>query len=357
VSSGQSADRKHVLVVRLGGSGGVLLSGPAVRAVSMGASRVTYLCSTRGEEAARMLPGVDDVEVFDAPWEGPECRPVKRAELLSLLNRVAWLGVDDALILTSDGECSLAMAMLLRMVGVPRIAAVTDSPSGALLDVALTRNGLAHEAERNLALVQAAGYDLSPDDDGRLAVRLPEPEQPLPELPAGPYVVLHPGASAPSRTWAADRHHSAARALVDDGWSVVVTGSKAERAVTSMVAGYDGLPLYDFGGLTDLAGLARVLAGASAVVTGQTATLHLAAAVGAPVVAIHPPVERGDRWQPWGVPHVLLGQQDIGCAGCRTTVCPLEAQPCLATVSEDEVVRAVSLLAPPFDLRDLRVPA
>jgi hypothetical protein len=50
------------------------------------------------------------------------------------------------------------------------------------------------------------------------------------------------------------------------------------------------------------------------------------------------------RWRPWAVPHVLLGVQDIPCAGCRSRVCPIGGQPCLAAVDVDDVVAAVDTL-------------
>jgi ADP-heptose:LPS heptosyltransferase len=58
----------HTLVVRLDSAGDVLLSGPAVRAVSASSGRVTFLCSPAGAPAARMLPGVDEVLECRAPW-------------------------------------------------------------------------------------------------------------------------------------------------------------------------------------------------------------------------------------------------------------------------------------------------
>ena len=53
----------HVLVARQDNAGDVLLAGPAVRAVAAGAERVTLLCGPAGAEAARLLPGVDEVVV------------------------------------------------------------------------------------------------------------------------------------------------------------------------------------------------------------------------------------------------------------------------------------------------------
>jgi ADP-heptose:LPS heptosyltransferase len=168
----------------------------------------------------------------------------------------------------------------------------------------------------------------------------------VPDLGAGGYVVVHPGASVPARAWAPERHAGLVDALVAAGRRVVVTGSADERALTSMVAGGRRPGVVELGGRVDLAGLAGVLARAGVVVVGNTGPAHLAAAVGVPVVSLFSPVVPAVRWRPWKVPQVLLGDQAAGCAGSRARVCPLPGHPCLDGVPVGEVVAAVERLAP-----------
>jgi ADP-heptose:LPS heptosyltransferase len=159
-------------------------------------------------------------------------------------------------------------------------------------------------------------------------------------------VVVHPGASAPARAWAPRRHAALVAALVAAGRRVVVTGNQRERALTALVAGPPRPGVADLGGQVDLAGLAEVLAGAEAVVVGNTGPAHLAAAVGTPVVSLFAPVVPAVRWRPWKVPHLLLGDQAAACAGSRARICPVPGHPCLDGVRVDEVVAAVDQLAP-----------
>jgi heptosyltransferase-3 len=157
-------------------------------------------------------------------------------------------------------------------------------------------------------------------------------------------VVVHPGASVPARAWAPEANAKLVARLVALGRQVVVTGGPSERALCAQVAA--GAPgVVDLSGTTDFAGMAEVLAGADAVVVGNTGPAHLAAAVGTPVVSLYAPTVPAVRWHPWGVPHVLLGSQDIACAGCRSRVCPIPGQPCLGVVEVDDVVAAVASLA------------
>ncbi len=335
----------HVLVVRLDSLGDVLLAGPAVRAVTAGARRVTLLCSPRGLAAARLLPGVDAVVCWSAPWIDAEPQPVSREDVLELVDRLAALAVDRAAILTSFHQSALPLALLLRLAGVPEIAAISDDYPGSLLDVRHHVTPGHHEVERALSLVGALGYRLPPGDDGRLAVRRAAP--PGPALPAqvaaaigpGPYVVVHPGASVPARAWSPGRNRDLVSALARVR-RVVVTGGLAEASLTAFVSG--GRPgAVDLGGRLTLGQLADVLAGAGVVVAGNTGPAHLAAAVGTPVVSIFAPTVPVSAWRPWGVPHAVLGSQDIGCAGCRAQVCPVAGQPCTGRVTVPEVLRAV----------------
>ncbi len=152
---------------------------------------------------------------------------------------------------------------------------------------------------------------------------------------------MHPGASVPARAWAPERHAALVEALVACGRQVVVTGAPSERALTARVAG----PALDLGGETDFAGLAGVLAGADAVVVGNTGPAHLAAAVGTPVVSLFAPTVPAVRWRPWRVRHELL-YVDVPCAGCRARRCPVAGHPCLGGVGVDDVLAAVERLAP-----------
>jgi ADP-heptose:LPS heptosyltransferase len=154
-----------------------------------------------------------------------------------------------------------------------------------------------------------------------------------------PYVVLHPGASAPARMLSTRGNAEIVRALVEAGYRVVVTGSAEQRHLTAIVAG--GLAV-DLGGRTSLAQLAGVLAGAEAVVAPNTGAAHLAAAVGTPVVCLYAPVVPAVRWAPYRVPHVLLGNQHAPCAGSRARQCPVIGHPCLEGIAGHEVVDALA---------------
>ncbi len=327
---------RTVLICRLDNDGDILLAGPAVRAVAT-TDRVMLLVSPTGEQAARLLPGVDDVVVWPCPWTGFDPPAVDPAGVGALIDALRLADIDRALVLTSFHQSPLPMALLLRMAGIAWIGAASVDYPGSLLNLR-HRPEPGHEVERALSLARAAGYELPPNDSGFLAVRRP----PRAELvPGAPFVVVHPGASVPARAPSVAAARAIVEALTDSGYQVVVTGSASERQLSAEAAGGRGI---DLGGRTSYQQLAAVLSAASCVVVGNTGPSHLAAAVGTPVVSLFAPVVSADAWAPWGVPSVLLGDQHAPCAGTRARVCPVPGHPCLNGVAADEVVVAVRKL-------------
>ena len=334
-----TARHGHVLCVRLDSLGDVLLTGGAVRAVAGSASRVTMLVAPGQTAAAALLPGVDDVVSFDAPWVPFDPRPVERRPTRRLVATLRRRRIDAAIVFTSYHQSALPIALLLRLAGVSWIGAISDDYPGSLLDLRHRVPDDLPEAERGLSLVEAAGFHADPAG-ATLALRRPLPAAPR-WLPDNPYLVVHPGAAVPARRPSPDRSRAVVEALSRAGWPVVVTGSTTERELTSTVAGADGI---DAGGRLTLAELATVLDRATVVVAPNTGPAHLAAAVGTPVVSWHAPVVPFDQWKPYGVPVVRLGDQQAACRLTRSRICPVPGHPCLDTIHVDEVVAAVSSL-------------
>lgn len=340
----------RTLAVRLDSDGDVLLTGPAVRALARLGSPVDLLASPAGAAAARLLPDVDEVLEYSAPWSGFRPPPVDRKATEDLVDALAARRYDLAVVFTSFHQSPLPMALLARLAGIDRVVATSEDYPGSLLDVRHRRAdppGGGHEVEAACALAVAAGAPEPTAADLRLAVRRPLPELPaeLSALPDG-FVVLHPGASVPSRGLTAEHAGALAAGLAAAGRTVVLTGGPGERELTAAArAAAPAGAVLDLAGRTDLPGLAAVLDAAACVVVGNTGPAHLAAAVGTPVVSLFSPVVPPERWAPWGVPVVLLGDQGADCRGSRARDCPVAGHPCLSSVSPAAVLAAVEELA------------
>ncbi|HEX3541730.1 MAG TPA: glycosyltransferase family 9 protein [Acidimicrobiales bacterium] len=329
----------HVVVARLDNDGDVLLTGPAVRAVAASGADVTYLCRPAAAGAAALLPGVTGIRTFEAPWISAPAPPVDAAAVGAFVADMAALAPDQAVIMTSFHQSPLPLALLLRLAGVPCIAAISEDYPGTLLDVRHRVPDDRHEVERNLSLVATLGYHLPAGDERRLAIVVPPGAG---ARPSGEYVVIHPGASVPARSVPAALAVEVATAVLATGRQVVITGGGREWAADWPWP--DGT--INLAGATDLPALAGVLAGATAVVVGNTGPAHLAAAVGTPVVSVFAPTVPLAAWHPWGVPVVVVGDQDISCRHCRSRSCPILGQPCTAAVSAGDILAALDQIAP-----------
>ncbi len=226
----------RLLVARLDNAGDVLLSGPAVRAAAA-AGPVTYLAGPAGAEAARLLPGVSEVLTFDAPWVGYQPPAVDGSAVGDLVDRIRAVAADAALVLTSFHQSPLPLALLLRLAGIGRIAAICEDYPGSLLDERVPDDPTRHEVEQGLAVAAALGLALPTGDDGRLAVTLPGRDPDLDRSAGSPYVVVHPGASVPARALPFGLAAAAVAALAERGWDVTVTGSRGEADLVAQVAG------------------------------------------------------------------------------------------------------------------------
>ena len=331
------------LVARLDSAGDVLITGPAVRAVAAAHDRVVFLAGPRGRAAAELLPGVDEIIEWQAPWVDFDSPELTAGHVDSLLKQLTDLRPDRVFIFTSFHQSPLPLALLCRMASVPWVGAICEDYPGTLLDVRHHVGRDVPEPIRALSLAEAGGAALPIDDDGWLRVR---PAAPLPgplrdSLGTGPYVVFHPCAAVPARMPSPDRSARMVAYLAGAGHRVVVTGTDSEAPVAEHVAGSHAVNL---AGRTSLDQLAAVYTAAQVVVAPNTGPAHLAAAVGAPVVSLFAPVVPASQWKPYGQRVLVLGDQDAPCRLSRARRCPVIGHPCLDAIADTELLEAVNQL-------------
>ncbi|MEA2364606.1 MAG: hypothetical protein QOI32_118, partial [Thermoleophilaceae bacterium] len=204
----------ELLCVRLDTIGDVLMTGPALRALrSSGARpRITLLTSGPGAAAGELMPEVDELLVYEAPWMKRGGRGGDVAGDQAMIEELARRRFDAAVIFTVYSQSPLPAALMCRLAGVPlRLAHCREKPYGLLSDHVPEpepRDLLRHEVRRQLDLVASVGAT-TPDE--RLAVDVPASERAragelLEQMgidTARPWAVVHPGASAPSRRYPA----------------------------------------------------------------------------------------------------------------------------------------------------------
>jgi ADP-heptose:LPS heptosyltransferase/glycosyltransferase involved in cell wall biosynthesis len=243
----------------------------------------------------------------------------------------AFAGRGYDLLLSGAGYSVMRAAFFC---GAPLSVGLDDGqPLQRHLDRRIPLDPFRHEAENHLAVAEAAGgAPLGPSRAPRVPTPPPEATGAvLGELGLDAevsYAVVHPGAQKPSRQWPAERFTRLLEGLLEarPELRVVVTGTAGEAArVRGVVQGLD--PLHrgrcrPAAGATDLEGLIALLAGASLVVCGDTGVLHLARALGRPLLALLGP-ENDARWGPHpggGAPTIAL-REPVPCAPCKRWDC------------------------------------
>jgi lipopolysaccharide heptosyltransferase II len=339
----------NVLCVRLDALGDVLMTTPALQALkeSHPGRRLTLLTSSAGAEAAALVPKIDGVIVYDAPWmkaTGPRADSSPEYAMTERLRRGRF---DAAVVFTVHSQNPLPAAFLCFLADIPlRLAHCHENPYQLLTDWVRDPEPaevVRHEVRRQLDLVAAVGCRTS---DERMALRVPAPARQrverllraLPLDPRRPWVVVHPGASAPSRRYPPEYFAAAARQLaLEDGWQIVFTGSDAERGLVDGVRALAGVPCHSLAGRLDLAELAALLASCPLLMSNNTGPVHVAAAVGTPVVDLY--ALTNPQHTPWAVPHRVLNY-DVPCKNCYKSVCPEGHHDCLRRVPPEAVAAA-----------------
>lgn len=205
----------------------------------------------------------------------------------------------------------------------------------------------AHAAERYLWLGEMLGFDQSPPDFTMPVP--PDAEKAINDVLAAhgvgnkPVAFLAPGTLWETKHWPADSFAAVANYLLNEGWAVVLGGSGKDRAVCQRVqAGAPGV--IDLSGKTSVSELAAIIRRAGICVTNDSGPMHMAAALGSPLVAIFGPTD--PLWVgPYGKPESVV-RADLPCSPCylrRIRDCPF-GHACMKQVTPAQVIARVEQL-------------
>lgn len=151
------------------------------------------------------------------------------------------------------------------------------------------------------------------------------------------------GLAVDEQRWPLDRFVDIAAGLIQKGFTVILTGTQAEKPLTASVAAQttEKSVILDLAGACSLRETAALIEQMNVFICPDTGTGHLAAALGVPVVDIFP--LRSDfpaRWRPAGTRHRIIRPTAWECDGpCVKETCPRFT--CLLHIDPQEVVNAV----------------
>jgi ADP-heptose:LPS heptosyltransferase len=296
---------------------------------------------------ARLIPEISRLEVADAPWLA---RPESPASHAALINRAReWRRRRYDVVVNFEPD--IRSNLLAWISGAPRRYGYWTGGGGAFLTDATPYVPASHVSVNARQLVaRAAGRPepVAPRLSGIRVIPPPAADAAAARLLAGrrgPFIGVHASGGRESKQWHLDRFAAVARRLAESrGATIVLTGTPADRPLVDTVRrGLDGVPVIDAGGALELPELGALLARLDLFITGDTGPMHLAAAVGTPLVALFGP-SNPLRYGPLGTRQRVL-RIDLPCSPCGRVRLPPErcrghVPDCLDGIAVETVVRA-----------------
>ena len=332
---------ESILVIRLYFIGDVLLSTPVIEALGrrFPDARLTVLVKKRCGDILTGNPYVDEVMVYDnvdhyhSPlWIWRLARELRR--------RRFSLSVD----LTGDQRSSW---MVLAADPAFRVG-VNHAGMGFLLDRRTPYRATGHVVDHLLTTVESLGATLSAPaprmyltDEERAAAGALLADV---GVDAGSGVLaLSPGANWPFRRWRPERFGElAALARERLGLASVVLGSSDDAGLAEAAVASSSGAAVSLAGRTSPRGLAAVLEEARAFVGSDSGPMHIAAAVGTPVIGLFGP-NTPERFGPRGAPSRVLWKR-FACSPCSQKKCVRPNGTCMDAITVGEVLHALESL-------------
>jgi ADP-heptose:LPS heptosyltransferase len=349
---------RRILVVNLTRFGDLLQTSPVIVGLreQHPDARITALVPRNFVDVAQGLPAVDDVRPFDFDGLARLLLAGKSADIRAAYAIVETLVAElraERFDLAVNYSSSRMSAVLLGLIGAPDTRGWTMTPDGHRLIThpwsRVFSGSCLHRRQQPFNLVdyykRAAGVVGGPQ---RLFFDVPAAAQARAAeilathgAPGGaPLIALQLAASREVRRWPTASFVKLGRALHSRlGAQMVLIGGGGDRPYAEEVAAALGPIAVDVCGRTSIAELGAVLARTRALVTGDTGPMHMAVAVGTPVVSLFfgpaLPFDTG----PYGVDHLCL-HADVPCAPCGHSVTCLDPF-CRDTIAPEAVADAV----------------
>jgi len=208
-----------------------------------------------------------------------------------------------------------------------------------------------HELEYNLNLLLELGCaGVESDERPEIGLSIPpEAEEAVRDLlqssgfrPLSKLVIVHPSSGGSARDWPTENFGALARLLIErEGATVVVTGAPGEESDAGSVVRMTGGRAVSVAGKMQIKELAALIRLAVLFVSNSTGPLHIAAAVGTPVLGFYPQITpmSAQRWGPYtDRKRVLVPDRPVDCRDCSGK----KGEPCacMSSITIEEAYRA-----------------
>jgi lipopolysaccharide heptosyltransferase II len=326
---------KKVLFFKPGAIGDFLQALPALKALKkkFPAAHVTVMVSPGLDSLILGTPVADRVQVFD--------KAKLKKRLKDFIDFIVELRRERYDLFIDMQASSLRSFLVRKLSGAPTVLVYKKQKKYGTAERRL------HAAENFMEALLPLGIaepvhdielpvtaDASNSADGFLARHGVDRARPLIALNCSV------GAARPARNWLPERFAALADRLIRElGATVVFIGGGEDRELVRNVIKSMKEKAVSAAGELSLSHSAALLARCACLVSSDTGPLHLATAVGTPVVGLYGSTDPR-RTGPIGGGHRVL-IKDLPCVPCEEKDCPLGARACMSEITTDDVYEAV----------------
>ena len=328
----------NFLIVRLGALGDVVHAIPFAAALraEFPHARIDWMVEPRYTALLDLVRTIDRRVPLDPRWlmRGSERQRFLRT--LADLRRVQYDVAFDLQGLVKSAALARAVRPR-RLVGFPR-RHLREPLARLFYTSAPDPGAVTHVIYKNLALLSAVGAQ---DRRVQFPLTIPRSEtvdSVVQRFAPGGYVVINPGAAWPNKRWPPACFGAVAASMRQTyGLRSLVLWGPGEKDLAHQVAdaAAGAAEVSPPTGVAEIAGIARA---ARLMISGDTGPMHIAAAVGTPLVTLFGPT-RPDRNGPWALYDIALSRVDQ-CSCVYERQCRREV-PCITDIGVDEVLAAV----------------
>ena len=331
---------KKILIIRLDRIGDVVLSTPVLKAVrdAYPDSHIAFMVAPHAKDIAEGNPYINEVIVYD------KTRAHKGAlEGAKFIAGLARKRFDIAIMLHPTRRTHL----LAFLSGIPKRLGYERKMGLILTDKIPDKKhlGLKHEIDYTLGLLRYIGIETK---DRKLHVPIDKTsEDRVGRILADAgikdsdrIVAINPGASCRSKRWPVGRFAEAADSLARElGVKIVIVSGSQDKCFADQTASRMNTKALNLSGMTTVRELACLLKRSSLFISNDSGPVHIACAMGTPVISIFGRSDRGlspRRWGPTNKTDRTM-HKHVGCDICLAHNCKAELK-CLAAITADEVV-------------------
>ncbi len=340
----ESKDKQYqrILIARTDRIGDVLLSTPVIRALreKFPQAYISMVVAPYAREIVEGNPYLDEVIIYDK--DGKHKSWWRTLKFASRLKKKKF---DLAIILHPTNRLHL----ITFLAGIPQRLGY-DRKFGCLINRRkkhTKQEGLRHEAEYNLEFLSDLG--ITGDPQNLFMPIKEESEQYVDELfrrnglsQTDKILAINPGASCPSKIWPVERFVEVAERLSNlYNFKILILAGPKEIYLANKIAGDLQAKAINLAGKTSVSQLASILKRCVLFISNDSGPVHVACAVGTPVISIFGRSQAGlspRRWGPLGK-HGKYLHKEVGCIQCLAHNCIKEFA-CLKAITVEDVVSA-----------------